>query len=125
MAMEDDYAEIEESMFRDDDMALNDMPPVDTAAPAASSPPRDGRHFRVLHLFSGFKRPWDLEWWIATMAITSGLWVEIWSIDLAISPEFDLTADRFTTLIMKAISLGLFHMIMAAPPCNSWSMARW
>ena len=52
------------------------------------------------------------------------LLMEVWSIDIAISPEFDLTVEQFQQLLMDPIAVGLFHLIMAAPPCNCWSIVR-
>ena len=123
VALEDEYAAVEESMLWDDkDDPL--MEPIESMGGSPEVKPEPKRTFRVLHLFSGFRRLEDLEWWIRTLAATAGLMVEVWSIDTAISPDFNLSNVEFVELLAACCRMGIFHLIMAGPPCSTWSKVR-
>jgi len=62
VAMEDEYAEVAESMFHYDDHGAGDSTPTPYSTTTLHNEPQP-RTFRLLHLFSGFRRPRDLEWW--------------------------------------------------------------
>ena len=77
VALEDEYAEVEASVFREEGIGHCDMVPI----PEKTLPPvqvdTKRRTFRLLHLFSGFRRMWDVEWWVASLSTTMGIFVEV------------------------------------------------
>ena len=54
------------------------------------------------------------------LAKTTMFLIEVWSVDLAISPLYDLTQEEFVKMLEDLCLLGMFHGILAAPPCNTW-----
>ena len=94
----------------------------------ASSPPRpctpSSRTFRVLHLFSGYRRKEDVEWWLRCTAEAATLNIEVRSIDLAVDPAADLTDEAFVDRLIQLCEAGHFHSVVAGPPCTTWSRAR-
>ena len=94
---------------------------VEASIPVA---PSSLKVFRVLHLFSGFRRKGDLEWWIRLLAQSCDFIVEVYSIDLAVDPAMDLTKEEVVADLRAACSRGWFHALMGGPPCNTWARAR-
>eukprot|EP00969_Alexandrium_andersonii_P178939 7910871-Alexandrium_andersonii.AAC.1 len=59
----------------------------------ARVPPRSPapRCFRVLHLFSGRRRPRGVEWWLLVLATRAQLHMEVLSVDVEACPQHDLS----------------------------------
>ena len=76
---------------------------------------QERRTFRVLHLFSGYRRLEDVEWWCNVLSEAEGLHVEIWSIDVAPCPGWDLSQGWLVETLLGAIRVGVFHAMVAGP----------
>ena len=126
VCLEDNYSKLEEAQWTESPSEWSET--VDDLAQAARPEPplcpQARRSFRLLHLFSGYRRREDLEWWARVIADQLEINIEIFSIDLAINPKADLTNKDFLEKLSSLCREGFFHAIMAAPPCTTWSRAR-
>ena len=122
VCLEDQHANIEESVWADQNESADDI--VHDAFAAMPLRPLKTKCFRILHLFSGFRRKGDLEWWIRVLAERSPFHVEVYSIDLAVDKAMDLTKDEVVGDFEAACREGFFHAAAAGPPCNTWARAR-
>ena len=114
VCLEDAYADVEESVCAQDSNNAGDwVDDVEASIPVA---PSALKGFRVLHLFSGFRRKGDLEWWIRLLAQSCDFVVEVYSIDLAVDPAMDLTKEEVVADLRAACSRGWFHALMGGPP---------
>ena len=127
VCLDDDYNDIEESTWSEPAHGYS----ADTFEESLSSAPalqKAGtelpRVFRVAHLFGGHRRHGDLERWLRTLAVETGIRVEVWSIDVSIDPTLDLTRNDIVELLSIAFRAGFFHAAVAGPPCSTWSRAR-
>ena len=79
-----------------------------------------------VHLFSGARRPGDLQESLERVLITRPWTVIILSLDIALDPVLgDLTqqpiVDKWCGYLRTGRALG----ITGGPPCESWSAVRW
>ena len=82
----------------------------------------------VLHLFSGQRRDNDLQAEFEAEHVRSGLYlgnVIVLSLDIVLHPQLgDLTNPQAIALWQDLIVLGVVVFVMAGPPCETWSAAR-
>ena len=76
----------------------------------------------VLHLFAGFRREGDLEWWLVKLAGGIGVRIFVASIDLP--HGWDLEDPATVAILVEIISLGLVDFLLGGPPCATWSVRR-
>ena len=81
-----------------------------------------------LHLFSGQRRDHDLQAEFEQQMSQRGLMltsVSMLSLDLVLHPQLgDLTNPQAISLWQDLILLGVVVFVMAGPPCETWSAAR-
>ena len=81
-----------------------------------------------LHLFSGQRRDFDLQAEFEQQLFQRGLWVTnvfMLSLDIVLHPQLgDLTNPQAIALWQDLIMLGVVIFVMAGPPCETWSAAR-
>ena len=127
VCFDDDYNDIEESTWSEPPHGYSaDI--FEESLSSAPAPQKAGtelpRVFRVAHFFNGHRRHGDLEWWLRTLAVETGIRAEVWSIDVSIDPTLDLTRNDIVELLSIAFRAGFFHAAVAGPPCSTWSRAR-
>ena len=83
------------------------------------------RVITILHLFSGPCREEDLGWWLKVLCAASGCTARVENIDTLINPKFNLYFDEFYESIFKAVSAGIFDVLISGLPCSTWSKSRW
>jgi hypothetical protein len=99
---------------------------TETHAAAVTTAPRHGLREPklVLHLFSGRRRPGDIQHWYELLADSQALYVL--SLDIALSTEHgDLTKRATIERWLALVATGRVLAIYAGPPCESWSAARY
>jgi len=82
----------------------------------------------VLHLFSGQRREHDFqsEFERFLQASTHKTNVCVLSIDIVLHPQLgDLTNPQAIALWQDLIALGIVIFVLAGPPCETWSAARY
>ena len=80
-----------------------------------------------LHLFSGQRRPQDLQHWIEVLNTSTVHSKPVWvlSLDVANDRERgDLRKDSTVKFWMALMAQGVVVGVMAGPPCETWSTAR-
>ena len=82
------------------------------------------RTFVVMHLFSGARRPGDLEEFFRQAAKRAGIALLMLSVDLADDPLWDLTLAATFDTLRQLVCEGLIDVIIAGPPCSTWSRLR-
>ena len=88
----------------------------------AVAPPEPGivqRTFLVLHLFSGKRREFGVEWWLLTLGEREGVVLEVLSIDMDIHPAIDLTRQELLERLEDLIKRGRVHGVIGGPPCST------
>ena len=93
------------------------------AAGGLSQPIARGGVLRVLYVFSGAPREGDLEDWLKHLA--EGRGVEVKAIDILRHSKQDLTKERLKNNIIEDVRNGWYYMVVASPPCSSFSRARY
>eukprot|EP00972_Heterocapsa_arctica_P016331 2409890-Heterocapsa_arctica.AAC.1 len=78
----------------------------------------------VLQLFSGELREGEFEDALRNMADQMGIRVHITSVDMCNHPDWDLTDPQTMSIIMEGVEEGLVDLVLAGPPCSTWSRAR-
>ena len=125
VCMNDVYDTIEEAVWQESgDHVHEDSFEMTRASRQDGDPERHTRIFRAAHLFSGRRRKGDQEWWLLSLAASFSVADEVWSIDLSVDPDLDLSSDSFLNIFLAAIAGGFFHEVVAGPPCGTWSKAR-
>ena len=80
--------------------------------------------YRFVHLFSGLRRPRDIEHYLLRIGGDLGVLVVIESYDAAYGDQYDLDcADSVQELINRACR-GEIDGCMDGAPCSTWSRAR-
>jgi hypothetical protein len=82
------------------------------------------RCWTVLHLFSGRRRDGDLEQFCNLEARKAGAKLLFLSADTLLDPCFDLTRPRVFARLYQLAAAGFFDVIVAGPPCSTFSRAR-
>ena len=79
----------------------------------------------VLHLFSGQRRPGDLQYWLEREANSTQTNIVILSIDVVLdAARCDLQSPRAIAYWRDHILAGRIAAMFAGPPCDTWSRAR-
>ena len=94
-------------------------------APPPPAPVAAQRSLRVLYLFSGTPRRWDMQSCLKQLCATEGLNLEMLCIDIKRKPWIDLSQSRERDKLVEQIKQGLFDAIIISPPCSTFSRACW
>ena len=87
--------------------------------------PFASRQFVFLHLFSGPRRPGDLQEAIELFANENNLSIRALSVDVVISMEYgDILKQDTQKTFIDALVQGWICGMAAGPPCETWSRAR-
>ena len=86
--------------------------PYSSQAVAPPDPGIPQRTFLVLHLFSGKRREFDVEWWLLTLSERAGVVLEVLSIDMDIHPALDLTRQELLLRLEDLIKRGRVHAVV-------------
>ena len=78
----------------------------------------------IMHFFAGPRREGDLQEEVERRAEQHGLHILMCSIDLLVDSRWDLSELRTFDVIMATIAEGLIDIVVAGPPCSTWSRAR-
>ena len=85
-------------------------------------------HIRTLcfvHVYSGYRRPGDLQWNIEAHHVQGALQVFCISVDYCLQAEKgDWAGDRSTQWWAAQVLKGAVFGIGGGPPCETWSAAR-
>jgi len=79
---------------------------------------------RFIHMFSGLKRPGDLEWFLVRLGAKVGLRIVVESMDFAYGKEFDLSDDSVIDRLVRASRRKLNSGGHNGSPCSTWSRVR-
>ena len=79
---------------------------------------------RFLHMFSGLRRPGDLEWFLVRLGAKVGIRVVVESMDYAYGPEFDLSSGSVIDRLVRASRRKLYSGAQNGSPCSTWSRVR-
>ena len=83
------------------------------------------QEFFVLHFFSGQRRECDLQWHLEDLNQGALLPVLVLSLDVANDTVLgDLTNNRTVALWLDLLIQGKVVGVLAGPPCETWSAAR-
>ena len=77
----------------------------------------------MLYVFSGAPRDGDLGHWLEQQA--DGRRVEMRTVDIVKSNREDLTKEKLRKSILKEVTDGKYAVVVASPPCVSFSRARY
>ena len=101
------------------DVAVTEWPP-------ASDVPREAfRHRVLLHIFSGRRRPGDLQFFLDRMEGPSHYILHVVSMDVVVDAVWgDAMAVGTRDYWQKAALDGFVVAFLAGPPCETWSKAR-
>jgi len=97
-----------------------------TAWPTQAEIPREfSRHRVLLHMFSGRRRPGDLQFFLDGMEAPPHYTLHVVSMDIVVSAIWgDAMAPGTRSYWQKAALDGFVVALMAGPPCETWSKAR-
>jgi len=79
---------------------------------------------RFVHMFSGLKRPGDLEWFLVRLGAKAGIRVVVESMDFAYGKEFDLSDDAVIDRLVHAARRKDYSGGHNGSPCSTWSRVR-
>ncbi|CAE7693021.1 DSK1, partial [Symbiodinium necroappetens] len=82
-----------------------------------------GKVLRVLYLFAGAKRPWDMATCVKETASAMGWDATIECVDICRSAKMDLTKSALRQSYLDKIQAKSFDAILLSPPCSSFSRA--
>ena len=82
------------------------------------------RVFVVMHLFAGERRAGDVEDAFFEAMAAAGLVLLFLSADIADDPRWDLSVPETFMRLREIVTEGLVDMVMAGPPCATWSRLR-
>ena len=92
-----------------------------SGASSLAFPPTTGT-FRVLYLFAGAKRRNDIAAELKDIVKNaSGMTVTIGEVDLCRGREHDLLDPAVWARVEPSLKSGVYQMVLASPPCNTWS----
>jgi len=79
-----------------------------------------------LHFFSGQRRPGDFQYWLDQSLAAAPYPVWVLSLDVAIDAALcDLSRGAAVCRWLELARAGRVVMVLAGPPCETWSVARW
>ena len=79
----------------------------------------------VLHLFSGQRRPGDLQHQLEKLIALAPFPVWVLSLDVAVDRELcDLADPDFVAMWVRMARGGAIFAVVGGPPCETWSVAR-
>ena len=109
--------------------------PAPRAGPPASRPeplqppPAAGSagpaHLRILYLFAGQKRRSSVAALVRRRARAAGREVTCSEVDILRSAQHDLSLKRVQEFYLDQLRVGLYDVLVASPPCSTWSRAPW
>ena len=79
---------------------------------------------RFLHMFSGLRRPGDLEWYLVRLGAPVGIRVVVESMDYAYGQEFDLSDGSVIDRLVHASRRKVYSGGQNGSPCSTWSRVR-
>ena len=78
-----------------------------------------------LYLFSGRRRPGDFQQHMDSLLAKHCIQGKVLLIDLALSPQHDVGQRSLINTLTAWMQSGTIVGYLAAPPCETWSEARW
>eukprot|EP00438_Fugacium_kawagutii_P011413 Skav216741 [mRNA] locus=scaffold178:124271:126382:- [translate_table: standard] len=79
----------------------------------------------ILYVFSGRRREGDFQMQTEHFLRTTGQQGRVLMLDLALSPRHDVYQESLLTVLKSWIQAGLVIGLLIAPPCETWSEARY
>jgi hypothetical protein len=79
---------------------------------------------RLVHMFSGLRRPGDLEWFLVRLGAKVGIRVVVESMDYAYGSEFDLSDDLVIDRLVRVSRRKIYSGGVNGSPCSTWSRVR-
>ena len=84
-----------------------------------------GRHRVLLHLFSGRRRPGDVQFFLDHMEPPTDYVLHVVSMDIVVDAQWgDATQEHAREYWLAAAHAGHIVGFLAGPPCETWSIAR-
>ena len=85
-----------------------------------------GKHRIFLHLYSGRRRPGDVQYYLDRLAeARSDICIWMVSVDIVIDTEWgDVSRETTRVHWLEAARRGWILAVASGPPCNTWSRAR-
>eukprot|EP00438_Fugacium_kawagutii_P022589 Skav216784 [mRNA] locus=scaffold579:180561:182699:+ [translate_table: standard] len=103
--------------------------PAATAPTLPATPPLDPRVdgvYRVIYLYAGHRRYGDVHAWADEMTRQYGFCIEIVPLDIVYEHRLcNLLLPESQDFWKRQLSDGRLLGMIMAPPCESWSVARW
>ena len=87
--------------------------------------PRPLRHVPIyLYVFSGRRRPGDFQQHLETLLFQRQLSGHVLLLDLAISNKHDVNDRELVHKLINWVRMGVVGGVLVAPPCETWTEAR-
>lgn len=84
-----------------------------------------GKHRVLLHLFSGRRRPGDVQFFMDNMEQPTGYVLHVVSLDIVVDAHWgDATDESVREYWLSMAHAGFIVGFLAGPPCETWSVAR-
>ena len=84
-----------------------------------------GKHRVLLHIFSGRRRPGDVQFFLDNMEQPRGYILHVVSMDIVVDKQWgDATDEQSRDYWLSAAHAGYIIGFLAGPPCETWSIAR-
>ena len=98
---------------------------VTTWSPGLIGPQQFGHHRVLLHLFSGRRRPGDLQYFLDAMEPPTNYVLHVVSLDVIVDELWgDAMAPGTREYWLRLAHEGHVAAFLAGPPCETWSQAR-
>ena len=78
-----------------------------------------------LYIFSGRRRLGDFQSFFEEHLAAAGAHAQVLLLDLALSPDHDVGREGLVDMILRWIRTGAVCGVLLAPPCETWSQARY
>eukprot|EP00438_Fugacium_kawagutii_P022407 Skav209128 [mRNA] locus=scaffold682:167178:169124:- [translate_table: standard] len=78
-----------------------------------------------LYVFSGRRRVQDYQFHVESFLAEYACQGQVLCLDLALSPQHDVTNRRLVDDLVKGLTTGHIAAYLVAPPCETWSEARY
>eukprot|EP00438_Fugacium_kawagutii_P033167 Skav231895 [mRNA] locus=scaffold960:54432:56540:+ [translate_table: standard] len=86
--------------------------------------PRLTSHPIFVYVFSGRRRLWDYQYWIEHFLAQYDLSGRVLLLDLALSDDHDVGNPQLMHQLLQWLRGGAVAAMLLAPPCETWSEAR-